>query len=269
MTKSATSAKSSLCVGMDLVAPRSSLGRRLNQDDVERDLEIVAAAQAGSTTAFDELQKLYSSRLFKTILRITKNREDAEDALQDTFLRAYVALRGFEARSSVYSWLTRIAINSALMILRRRRSRREALFIASFEEEDDLFPLEIKDPASNPEQLCDLLQRSEHLLHAIRKLEPQVRALIEIRLAGEYSMKEMANILNISTSAVKARLYRARAHLVKRASIQCGPQPYMRSGVAGGESARADLGSFPQTSGWMSQRKWRGCENRLVSSGDK
>ena len=99
-----------------------------------REVEMMIAPGTGSTTAFNELQKVYSSRLFKTILRITKNWEDAEDALQDTFLRAYLALHGFEGRSSVYSCLTRIAINSALMVLRRRRSRPETLLVCSFEE---------------------------------------------------------------------------------------------------------------------------------------
>ena len=115
---------------------QSSRNQTVVQGIAAPELEIMTAPGTGSTMAFDELQKEYSSRLFKTILRITKNWEDAEDALQDTFLRAYLALHGFEGRSSVYSWLTRIAINSALMVLRRRRSRPEALLICSFEEGD-------------------------------------------------------------------------------------------------------------------------------------
>ena len=144
-----------------------------------REVEIMTAPRTRSTMAFDELPKAYSSRLFKTILRITKNWEDAEDALQDTFLRAYLALDGFERRSSVYSWLTRIAINSALMVLRRRRSRPEALLICSFEEGDGDSPLELKDSSSNPEQLCDLRQRKDHVLKAVRNLESALRAPIE------------------------------------------------------------------------------------------
>lgn len=104
---------------------QSSRNRSVMQGLEAREVEIMTVPQTGSTTTFDELQKMYSSRLFKTILRITKNWEDAEDALQDTFLRGYVAVHGLEGRSSVYSWLTRIAINSALMVLRRRRSRPE------------------------------------------------------------------------------------------------------------------------------------------------
>ncbi|HEY5253197.1 MAG TPA: sigma factor, partial [Acidobacteriaceae bacterium] len=94
--------------GMALVLP-------LGQLAAQRDEQLVSAAKAGSDEAFAELQNLYAQRLYSTIIRITKNHEDAEDALQDTFLRVYLALCSFEGRSSFYSWVTRIAINSALM----------------------------------------------------------------------------------------------------------------------------------------------------------
>ncbi|HUA99059.1 MAG TPA: sigma-70 family RNA polymerase sigma factor [Terracidiphilus sp.] len=186
-----------------------------NKEALEaRALTIVTAVQSGSTSAFDELQRLYSSRLFKIILRITKNREDAEDALQDTFLRAFVALRQFQGRSSVYSWLTRIAINSALMVLRRRRARPETILPSSFFEPEDPFAqLEMRDTAPNPEQMCEIRELSDDLLCAIQKLRPQLRAPIAIRLEKELSVKELAVALNISEPAVKARLYRARALL--------------------------------------------------------
>jgi RNA polymerase sigma-70 factor, ECF subfamily len=219
MSHSAQSTKSGICTVLDIVAERSSFNHSTTEAHVGRELEIIAAAQAGSTTAFDEIQRLYASRLFKTIFRITRNREDAEDALQDTFLSAYMGLRGFESRSSVYSWLTRIAVNSALMILRKRRSRPEAPFICSFEEGDGHLPLDIKDSASNPEDLCDLSQRRKHLSDAIRKLEPGLRGPIEIQLAGDYSLKDIASALNISVAAVKARLYRARTRLATRVSM--------------------------------------------------
>ena len=93
---------------------------------VARD-NVVSAAQKGRPTTFAELYAIYSRRLYRTIIAITRNPADAEDALQVTFLRAYLALDTFEGRSSVYSWLLRIAINSALMILRKRRARPEAL----------------------------------------------------------------------------------------------------------------------------------------------
>jgi len=184
--------------------------------EAEGDLEIVMAARQGASAAFDELQRRYSRRLFATILRVTKNREDAEDALQDTFLRAFLALPQFECRSSVYSWLTRIAINSALMILRKRRSCRESSPASNLDGSDGYFQPEIEDTTPNPEQLCELRQRCNRLINAIQRLRPELRAPIEIQLTDERSMKEIASELNISLPAVKARLHRARARLARR-----------------------------------------------------
>ena len=209
---------------------KSSRSQSVMQGLAARQVEIRTAPRTGSTMALDELQKEYSSRLFKTILRITKNWEDAKDALQDTYLRAYLALHGFEGRSSVYSWLTRIDINSALMALRRRRSRPEALLISSFEEGNADSLLEFKDSTSNPEQLCDLRQKKDHVLKAVRNLESPLRAPIEAQLAGGYSVKEVADMLNISVAAAKARLYRARVRLLQRASVHSGERKRVPTG---------------------------------------
>ena len=197
------------------LAPRCSpQDRGIRKALVRSEFEQVSAAQAGSTGAFDELQRRYSRSLFKAILRITKNWEDAEDALQDTFLRAYMAIGSFEGRSSVYSWIMRIAINSALMVLRRRRARPRVFMDESGEE----YSHEIADTALNPEQLCELRQRNHVLLCAIANLEPKLRVPLEIQLSDERPMKEIAESLKLSVPAVKARLYRARVHLAKRVS---------------------------------------------------
>ena len=120
---------------------------------------IVLAAQEGSPAAFAELHSIYSVRLYKTILAITRNPHDAEEALQETFLRAYLAIKTFEGKSKVYSWLTRIAINSALMILRTRRARPEVLFDPQPDDRYETIFFEPRDPAPNPEQAYDLCQR--------------------------------------------------------------------------------------------------------------
>lgn len=181
-----------------------------------RDLETIAAVQAGTMTAFDELHRRYSRRLYTTIMRVTRNREDAEDALQDTFLRAFQALHQFECRSSVYSWLTRIAINSALMILRKRRSRREGDLMAPLEGCEGFAQIEIEDTTPNPEQLCEVRQRCHRLIRAIERLQPHLRTPIERQLTKEHSMKEIAMELNVTVATVKARLHRARVRLVKQ-----------------------------------------------------
>jgi RNA polymerase sigma-70 factor, ECF subfamily len=185
----------------------------MNQLAALRDAQLLSAAQAGSSEAFAELQTLYSRHLYNRIVSITKNREDAEDALQDTFLRAYLALCKFEGRSSFCSWLTRIAINSALMVLRKRRSRPEASFDPHYEAGEETLQFEVKDPAPNPEQIYDQRQRCTGMLRAIQKLEPTLRGAIQTRMAHGSSLKEIAQALGISEAAVKARLHRARARL--------------------------------------------------------
>jgi RNA polymerase sigma factor (sigma-70 family) len=133
-------------------------------------LELVAATRAGSNGAFEELQSRYSRRLYRRIQFITRNHEDTEDALQETFLHAYLALDSFEGRSQFASWLTRIAINSALMVLRRRRTRAEVPFEPPSGSGEPALTIDVRNAALNPEQLYDLRQRSHSALRAIGKL---------------------------------------------------------------------------------------------------
>jgi RNA polymerase sigma-70 factor (ECF subfamily) len=189
----------------------------LNVHAVERaiapDDEITSAALAGSPEAFAKLHTLYSRRLYQTILAITKNPQDAEDALQDTFLRAYVAIGTFEGRCKVCTWLTRIAVNSALMVLRKRRVRPEMLVGRQPHDGDEIVLSEVKDSAPNPEQVYDLHQRQLILLRAIRGLHPHLRAPIRMQMMHGWSAGEIGRELNLSVAAVKARLHRARRRL--------------------------------------------------------
>ena len=189
------------------------LNRTIKPLTAQRDAQLMSAVRAGSPDAFAEIQRLYSGHLYSTIVAITRNREDAEDALQDTFLRAYRALPNFEGRSSFYSWLTRIAINSALMLLRKHRARPEVPFDLPYDIGDEIPQIEIRDLAPNPEQICDQRQRRAGMLRAIQKLEPRLRGALQIRMAQGSSLKEIARVLDISEAAVKARLYRARVRL--------------------------------------------------------
>jgi RNA polymerase sigma-70 factor, ECF subfamily len=193
----------------------SSTFRGINGDEdaASRDLELVAAARAGSNTAFEELQSRYSHRLYKRIQFITRNHEDTEDALQETFLHAYLALDSFEGRSQFASWLTRIAINSALMVLRRRRTRAEVPFEPASESGEPALTIDVRNTALNPEQLYDLRQRSYGALRAIGKLNVRLRTPMATLIERECSMKEVARTLDLSLAAVKSRLYRARKQL--------------------------------------------------------
>jgi RNA polymerase sigma-70 factor (ECF subfamily) len=174
---------------------------------------LVAAARSGSSAAFAELREIYARRVYRKLLIMTKNREDAEDALQDTFLRAYMALHTFEERSSFYTWVTRIAINSALMILRKRRLHPEVSFDSPSEAEEANSSFEFRDPGPSPEHICVHRQRYACMVRSIWKLQPRLRQVIEMQMMDNYSIREIAQALQISEAAVKSRLARARARM--------------------------------------------------------
>jgi RNA polymerase sigma-70 factor (ECF subfamily) len=147
------------------------------------------------------------------VVSITRNREDAEDVLQDTFLRAYLALRTFEGRSKFGSWLTRIAINSALMSLRKQHARPEVFIERSPESDDDVVSFDIRDSGMNPEQIYDQHQRCLGMLRALERLDPKLQAPLRIRTLQECSTREIARTLNVSVATAKTRLHRARRRL--------------------------------------------------------
>jgi RNA polymerase sigma-70 factor (ECF subfamily) len=182
----------------------------------QSDLRLVRTARAGSEVAFAELHRLYAHRLYRIIFAITKNHEDAEDALQNALLRAYLALGTFEGRSKLFSWLTRIAINSALMTLRKRRTSRETTFESLSSSEDEVPQFQVKDPSPNPEESCLQLERTRSMARAMTKLEPALRDVIQLQMSRECSMKELARSLDVSVAAVKARLHRARRRIALR-----------------------------------------------------
>ena len=177
------------------------------------DQHLVVAARSGCRSAFNELWNLYSQRVYRTVFNITKNRQDAEDALQDSFFRAFLSLERFEGRSSFYSWVTRIAINSALGMLRKRRCHPETSHNPAFQQEEEGALREVIDLAPDPEQTYDQHQRCARLLHAIQKLPTSLQQAVETRMTENCSVKEVAYRLKISESAAKSRLYRARTRL--------------------------------------------------------
>jgi RNA polymerase sigma-70 factor (ECF subfamily) len=183
---------------------------------------LLLAARSGSHTAFAELQKAHSHRVYKRILSITRNREDAEDALQDAFLNAYLALPSFEGKSQLSTWLMRIGINSALMILRKRRRRPEMPFEQPQDSEGDGVYLDVRDEGLDPEQFCDQQQRCHAIGRALRRLDPKLRAVMRIRLSQEHSMEEIAQDLGVSVPSVKARIYRARQRLLRSSAFEIG-----------------------------------------------
>jgi RNA polymerase sigma-70 factor (ECF subfamily) len=191
-----------------------------NEHASSGDMELVAAARAGSGVAFEELQRRYSHKLYRRIQSITRNREDSEDALQETFLRAYSALDSFEGRSLFSSWLTRIAINSALMVLRKRRRRAEVSFEPLSESGEVSAPLDVQDKALNPEQLYDVRQRFDRALRAVDTLKVNLRTPMATFIEQDCSVKEVARTLDLSLATVKARMFRARKQLTRSTAMK-------------------------------------------------
>jgi RNA polymerase sigma factor (sigma-70 family) len=181
------------------------------------DEELIAAAQSGQEWAFVELCSRSAKRAFSTIYSVTKNREDAEDALQDSMLRAFQHLRQFDGRSSFATWFTRIGINSALMILRKKRIRPEAPMNVSAEVESWRH-WQISGQATDPEKHYAACERSRNLKQAIGQLPSSLRFVVEQGQMKGYSTKEIADRMGISIPATKSRLARARVALRKSMS---------------------------------------------------
>ncbi|WP_353072384.1 RNA polymerase sigma factor [Tunturiibacter gelidoferens] len=178
----------------------------------ESDESLVAAAKQGFHIAFEVISNRHSRRVFNTVYRITKNREDAEDACQDAALKAFLHLKTFDERSLFSTWLTRIAINSALMILRQKRRRNETSIDAHLDG-NAWGSLDIPDPGKDVE-LCYLERdREVRLRTAVNRLSPVLRDVLEIRLSSDGSIKEIAQEAGISVAAAKSRLIRGRQAL--------------------------------------------------------
>jgi len=183
------------------------------------DARLVAIAKKGHRPAFDELYKRHAERMLRTTRRITRNREDAEDAVQESFLNAFVHLKSFDGRSRFSTWLTRIAVNVALMKLRKNRCRREVPTEDSIEKSELLPESILPDPSLNPEEHYAKSEREAILREAVATLRPGIRKVVEIQLQDR-SLHEAAETLGISFPAVKARLFHARTALRKASQMK-------------------------------------------------
>ena len=177
---------------------------------------LVAQAKAGKVAAFEELVNRYERNIFRLAQHITQNREDAEDVLQDAFLKAYTHLSDFQGDSRFYTWLVRIAVNESLMRLRKRKPGRTLSLDEYVETQDDLMPREVVDWGDTPEQVYARTELQTILAAAIDSLEPAFRSVFLLRDVEHFSTEETAQMLELSVPAVKSRLLRARLKLRHR-----------------------------------------------------
>jgi RNA polymerase sigma-70 factor, ECF subfamily len=184
------------------------VARRPLPSQVVKDDEsaLVAAAKAGDVSAFETLVGRYERKIFRLTQNITQNREDAEDAMQEAFLKAY------EGNSRFYTWLVRIAVNQALMKLRKRRPN-----VVSLDEDvdtgEDMVPRDVEDWGPSPMDRYEQTELSGILGKVIGDLDPSFRIVFQLRDIEELSTEETAEALSLSVPAVKSRLLRARLKL--------------------------------------------------------
>jgi RNA polymerase sigma-70 factor (ECF subfamily) len=177
-------------------------------------------AKRRNTEAFEKACQALRPRLLRIAIRITRNREDAEDAVQDALMRAYLHIEEFQGKSAFSTWLTRIVMNSALMINRRTRHARQVSIEDLNRPGDAGSHFHIPDRSPNPEQTFVQRERTRILHRAIRKLRPRIRAVVEVAQFHDLPVKETANVLDISVSAAKGRFFHARAQLRKSLALR-------------------------------------------------
>ena len=185
----------------------------------ESDGALVAAAKGGDNQAFEELVLRHEPRVLSVAQRITNNREDAQDVAQESFHKAFCHLNTFQEKARFSTWMTRIAMNEAFMLLRRRRATPEVL-PESLDDGEQILSERFVDQRPTPEQSCRLREREQILTAAINRLGPKIRRAILLRDIEERSAEETAQILGTSISAVKARVFQGRRKL--RATVNPG-----------------------------------------------
>ena len=181
--------------------------------DASGETVLVQQAREGDLNAFSSLIKRYEGKIFRLALHITQNREDAEDVLQEAFLKAYEHLNQFQGNSKFYTWIVRIAVNQALMKLRKRKSDRSVSLDEGIDTGEDVVTREIATWDENPEQKYTREELNAILDNAIQDLAPTYRTVFMLRDVEEMSTEETAETLGLSIPAVKSRLLRARLQL--------------------------------------------------------
>lgn len=170
---------------------------------------VIALVRSGQHEAFSELMGRYDGLVRRTAYSILRNTEDAEDATQETFLRVLTKIHTFEGASAFSTWLTRIAINTALMRLRQRRTKSTSSLEAIISEDPSSF-LPLRDFGPSPEQQCAFFELREYLHEAVRRLPATLRDIALEQLCADVSVQELADKRGLSVAAAKSRLYRAR-----------------------------------------------------------
>jgi len=191
--------------------------------DARDEYALLLAAKTGDSTAFEILCKQSANMVLRVARRIMRSNEDAEDVVQESFKQAFIHLKSFNGDSRFSTWLSRIAINAALMKLRKSRRSWDVSLDESAETEQPSSHFDLEDQGPNPEQLYAQKERQRILSEALNELTPGMRKAIELRELDERSTDETAQIMGISVTAVKARVFHGRKKLRERLNYFVGP----------------------------------------------
>jgi RNA polymerase sigma-70 factor (ECF subfamily) len=204
-------------------ANRTGEAAVMNSKIAHSDETLVASAREGSRTAFGELVRRHSHRVYGMSFKILKNREDAEDNLQNVFCKAYGKIRQFEGNSQFSTWLVRIAINEALMMLRKRRP--EAVAASADEDgapEGNETRAELRDLRADPERQY---LTKELATKALDALHPTLKYTFILQKGEGWTSRELAKAMEITPELVKSRIFRARVKLRQRLLALAKPEP--------------------------------------------
>jgi RNA polymerase sigma-70 factor (ECF subfamily) len=185
-------------------------------ETAQDDMALVHACKRGDAAAFEQLVKRYEGRLFSIAQHVTHNREDAQDAVQEAFLKVFRKLTQFRENSQFSTWLFRITVNESLMKLRKQRSTREVSIDEDFQSEEDMSLFDLADWAPDPEELYRGSELRNILRRTLQELQPGLRVVFVLRDIEGFSTEQTAEVLELTSVAVKARLWRARLQLRER-----------------------------------------------------
>jgi RNA polymerase sigma-70 factor (ECF subfamily) len=256
--------------------------RRLEQSassvTTTSDALLAMGARNGDHLAYVELCRRHREMVFRTVLRITRNIDDAEDILQDSWMRAFAHIGTFDGRSEFSTWVTRIAINSALTMLRRRRTKKECSLDDPVDS-DNCKVKEMSEPSRNPEERCLETERIRLVRQAIKRLPSKLRTAIEIRQAQDGSVSDLAMLAGVSLPTMKSRLVRARLRLrgplSKALKIRSVPKVLPRANEEDStqrisrRQGRSEKSAVARDHHSVSDRTVRFDDSSVTTSGDK
>ena len=214
------------------------------ENEQHPDVALVDRVRGGDAAAYDELVRKYERQIFRIAQHITQNREDAEDVMQDAFVKAYEKLDQFRGNSKFYTWLVRIAVNESLMRLRKRRTSKLVSMDEDLHTEEGSVPRDFADWAPNPEQNYNQAELADILRKTIQGLPPGFRVVFVLRDVDGLSTEETAESLGLSVPAVKSRLLRARLQLRERLSRYFKRRARAKAGAATESAAASTTGSM-------------------------